>query len=218
MIYLDHHATTPVDARVLEAMLPFFTEKFGNAASRQHRLGWDAQRRGGARAQAGRGADRRGRKEIVFTSGATEANNLAIKPALRRRGAADRRSRGDGRHRAQGGARPVPRARSTRAGGHGAAGRRDGPGRPGGGRARRSRRRTALVSVMAANNEIGVLQPIDEIAAARAREGRVVAHRRGAGGGQGAVRCRRARRRLGLDQRPQGLRAEGRRRACMCAR
>ena len=42
MIYLDHHATTPVDARVLKAMLPFFREKFGNAASKQHQRGWDA--------------------------------------------------------------------------------------------------------------------------------------------------------------------------------
>lgn len=83
MIYLDHHATTPVDTRVLEAMLPFFTEKFGNAASRQYRFGWDAndavER---ARKQVGALIGARG-KDIVFTSGATEANNLALKGAAR---------------------------------------------------------------------------------------------------------------------------------------
>jgi len=83
MIYLDHHATTPVDARVLETMLPFFTEKFGNAASRQHRWGWDAsdaveQARKQIAALIGAGS-----KDIVFTSGATEANNLAIKGLAR---------------------------------------------------------------------------------------------------------------------------------------
>ena len=85
MIYLDHHATTPVDARVLETMLPFFTEKFGNAASRQHRFGWDAAdavERARQQVAALVGA---GSKDIVFTSGATEANNLAIKGAAQAR-------------------------------------------------------------------------------------------------------------------------------------
>src|SRR5215216_2315099 len=85
MVYLDHHATTPVDARVLEAMLPFFMEKFGNAASKQHRFGWnanDAVERARKQVAALIGA---GSKDIVFTSGATEANNLAIKGAARSR-------------------------------------------------------------------------------------------------------------------------------------
>ena len=78
-IYMDHNATTPVDPRVVETMLPCFSEHFGNAASRTHPYGWAASKlvenaRSSLAAAIGAHTE-----EIVFTSGATESNNLAIK-------------------------------------------------------------------------------------------------------------------------------------------
>jgi cysteine desulfurase len=169
MVYLDHHATTPVDRRVLEAMLPFFTETFGNASSRQHRFGWDANHAvERARKQVAQliGA---GGKDIVFTSGATEANNLAIKGAAKTgREHRDHIVTVATEHKAvldpiarleKNGWRvtllPVNRDGSIDLETLSAA----------------ITGQTLLVSVMAANNEIGVLQPIREAAAAAHAKG-----------------------------------------------
>jgi cysteine desulfurase len=162
-IYLDHHATTPVDPRVLDAMLPFFREDFGNAASISHAFG----RRAAAavedareRIAASLGAEPR---EIVFTSGATEANNLAIQGSARLRPAH--------RDHLVSVASEHPSVLDvcealTSEGFRTTVVPVDAEGRvePAAiGDALEDR--TAVVSVMLANNEIGVLQPVDEIAA-----------------------------------------------------
>jgi cysteine desulfurase len=172
-IYMDYHATTPVDPRVLEAMLPYFTEHFGNSASRNHSFGWAAEEAvEKARKQV---ADLLGAnaKEIIFTSGATESNNLAIK------GAAEMyREKGNHiitcvtEHKAvidtckrleKQGARvtylPV---------------QKDGRISLDDLRAAMTDK-TILISIMTANNEIGVLQPVAEIGAI-AREKGVLFH------------------------------------------
>jgi cysteine desulfurase len=170
MIYLDHHATTPVDPRVLEAMLPYFTEKFGNPASKHHRFGWeanDAVEKARKQVAALIGASS---KDVIFTSGGTEANNLAIKGAAKARRddrkelvtvTTEHKAVLDPMARlAQEGFRvvPVPVGTDGRIDLHLLE--------------KLITTRTALVSVMAANNEIGVLQPIKEAAA--------IAHQHGA--------------------------------------
>ncbi len=167
-IYLDHHATTPVDSRVLDRMLPFFTEVYGNAASRSHAFGWSAaQSVDEARATIAGwiGADLR---EVIFTSGATEANNLALRGAMEMY--ADR-----GRHVVTSAAehRSVldPVERLARTGWDVTVLPVDGHGRLDPARVRDAvRDDTVLVSVMLANNEVGTINPVAEIAAiARAR-------------------------------------------------
>jgi cysteine desulfurase len=162
-IYLDHNATTPVDPRVLEAMLPYFTDRFGNPASRQHAYGWDAQDAvDRARSQVATLINASA-AEIVFTSGATESNNLAIKGsahALRDRGdhvitvATEHKSVLDSCKRLEGeGWRVTVLGVSS-------------DGFVDLDELRRAvTDRTVLVSVMAANNEIGTLQPLAAIAA-----------------------------------------------------
>ena len=163
MIYLDHHATTPCDARVLEVMRPFFTEKFGNAASKQHAFGWaanDAVEQARRQVAALIGA---GSKDVIFTSGATEANNLAIKGAAKaRQGERDHLVTVGTEHRAV----LDPMKRLEREGWRLTVLPVDRLGRIDLAALEQAiTPRTALVSVMAANNEIGVLQPIKAAAA-----------------------------------------------------
>lgn len=181
MIYLDHHATTPVDARVLEAMLPYFGVKFGNAASRQHKFGWDAAdavERARKQVAALIGA---GSKDVIFTSGATEANNLAIKGIARAVESTRAAEGAEGTNRTRDHIVTVvtehksvldPIATLEKRGWRVSrlAVSRDGLVDVGE-LANAITERTALVSVMAANNEIGVLQPLKAIAAAAHAKG-----------------------------------------------
>lgn len=161
MIYLDHHATTPLDPRVLSAMTPYLTGRFGNAASRSHQFGWEAaQAVDEARRQIARliGASP---EEIVFSSGATESNNLALKGVAEAyAGQGDHIVTCAIEHKAvldvcrsleQRGAR-VTRVPAGR----------DGLVDPGEVEAAIGER-TVLVSIMYANNEVGTLQPVAEI-------------------------------------------------------
>ena len=78
-VYLDNNATTPCDPRVVETMLPFFTQHFGNAASRNHQYGWQAEEAVDFAREKAASLIGAGSKELVFTSGSTESVNLAIK-------------------------------------------------------------------------------------------------------------------------------------------
>jgi cysteine desulfurase len=174
MIYLDHHATTPCDERVVEAMLPYFAREFGNAASRTHAFGWRAEAAVEiAREVIARAIGAREPREVVFTSGATESNNLAILGAARAR-----RGRGDhvvalaSEHSSvlepcQALEREGFRVTLVSVGPDGLAD----PDAV----ADAITERTLLVTAMAANNEIGVLQPLDAIARV-ARERGVLFH------------------------------------------
>ena len=164
VVYMDNHATTPVDPRVLAAMLPYFGERFGNAASRTHQFGWDAEEAvDRARRQTAALIHAKPR-EVIFTSGATESNNLALKGAVEFRG-------GKGAHvitavtehpsvldtckaLERSGDSTVSYLRVDRCGLVDPADVR-----------RAITNRTVLISIMYANNEIGSIHPLKEIGA-----------------------------------------------------
>ena len=161
-VYLDNHATTPTDPRVLEAMLPYFGDKFGNAASRSHAFGWEAEAAvDEAREQVAQIIQAASPREIVFTSGATESDNLAIKGVAEAYG-----DKGNHivtcstEHRAVLDSCKALERRGFRV-------TYLGVDRYGTVRLDQLREavtdKTVLISVMAANNEIGTVQPIREI-------------------------------------------------------
>ena len=159
-IYLDNHATTPMDPRVLDAMLPFFTTEFGNPASRNHKFGWAAATAvENARKQVAKliGASS---KEVIFTSSASESNNLAIKGAAHRRGDRDHIIIMATEHKsvlysAQRLEQEGLRVTHVRTQPNGLIDLAD--------LSASITPNTLLVSVMSANNEIGTLQPLAEI-------------------------------------------------------
>jgi cysteine desulfurase len=160
-VYLDNHATTRTDPRVVQAMLPYFTEHYGNAASTSHRFGWEAAEavdRAREQIATALGASPR---EIIFTSGATESNNLAIKGVAL---AAQRRGKhlitAASEHKAV----LDPVKRLGREGWEVTVVPCDGHGRIWPEEIERAfTDRTVLVSVMAASNEVGTLNPIEKI-------------------------------------------------------
>lgn len=168
-IYLDYHATTPTDQRVVVAMMPYFTEHFGNAASRQHQYGWVADGAvENARKAIARSINAEPR-EVIFTSGATEANNLALKgvaEACRSKGThivsatTEHKSVLDVCRSLE---RSGFRVTYVSPDGHGLID----PDEIG----RALREGTILVSVMMANNEIGTIAPVAEVARLCAERG-----------------------------------------------
>ena len=160
-VYMDNHATTQVDPRVLEAMLPYFTEKYGNAASRNHEFGWKAEESAeNARGQIARLINA-SPKEIIFTSGATESDNLAVKGVAefhRSKGnhiitqATEHRAVLDVCKRLESNGCEVTYLPVDKGGRISLDDLR-----------RAVTPKTILISIMYANNEIGVLQPIAEI-------------------------------------------------------
>jgi cysteine desulfurase len=162
-IYMDHHATTPVDPRVLEAMTPYFMRAFGNASSRSHVFGWEAEAAvDEARRQVAEGIHA-SPKEIVFTSGATESDNLAIlgtARAYRSKGthvvtaATEHNAVLDSCHELEREGFEVTYLAPDRTG-------RIDAGQV----AAAIREDTVLVTLMLANNEIGTIHPLAEIGA-----------------------------------------------------
>jgi cysteine desulfurase len=160
-IYLDYNATTPVDERVIEHMMPFFTMEFGNAASKSHCYGWNAEQAvSDARLQILNSIGAKSPDEIIFTSGATESNNLAIKGIIEATGGKHiitspiehpcvlKTCDSLKKYGVQCTVLPIDKSGVISVDAIRAAIRPD----------------TALISIMAVNHEIGTIQPVDEIA------------------------------------------------------